>query len=128
MSSSPQSRSCSFKSIGDVVLEHAAQDTMSTDDGIRLLELNGHITQGSLNGAGNIYLSALSIIRDLQKQLASRSETTEQDAARYRWLVSRESIGWDGWDAFTSITATKEKVDPLIDAELNRSNRQGKQV
>jgi hypothetical protein len=42
-------------------------------DGIRLLELDGAITQGSVNGAANLYLVALHMIRDFQKQAKAES-------------------------------------------------------
>jgi hypothetical protein len=57
-----------MRTLKDVVLEHAALDTWGTDDGIRILELDGAITQGSINGAANLYLTALSMIRDYRKQ------------------------------------------------------------
>jgi hypothetical protein len=110
MSSSPESRS----RLDDVLeeIEEFLEDQQDVRDGADGQQLP------------NKAMSLLMDLQDARRNTAKRSETTEQDAARYRWLVSRESIGWDGWDAFTSITATKEKVDPLIDAELNRSNRQ----
>jgi hypothetical protein len=97
--SQPSSPSRKYRSIGDAVLEQAAEDAMSTDDGVRFLEL-AHIyedrTAGAIHGAANMYLAALSIIREQQKKLSALSEKKAIHYERRPELDKRFSHG-DGY-------------------------------
>jgi hypothetical protein len=66
-----------MKTIRDVVLEHVKMKIGGTQEGLDLLELRGS-PDPEHNNAANFYLTALRIIRDLQKENERLQEKLEQ--------------------------------------------------